>query len=189
MPFVLARGKGVGGTPMLRGAMPPITREQVRQFELLQARCVESLMRPVGDIPDNGQGYAYFENGDVRATLSTNPYAGWATSTFGLTRADSQTINESIGFFRSHDVPAKVRIVPDGFTKEQAAKLAAHGATSPRSGTRWSPANLPDRGTGRRAVISGAGGERRMGGAAPETMKQATKESSIREDESRLLAA
>ena len=26
---------------------PPITREQIRDLEMLQARCVESLMRPV----------------------------------------------------------------------------------------------------------------------------------------------
>src|SRR6478609_10586798 len=99
--------------------MPPITREQVRQFELLQARCVESLMRPIGEIPGNGQGYAYFEQGEVRATLSTNPYAVWATQAFGLTQADSGTVDETISFFRGHKVPARIRIVPDGFTKEQ----------------------------------------------------------------------
>jgi hypothetical protein len=107
---------------------PPITCEQVRQFEVLQSRCVESLMRPVGAIEGNGQGYAYFEKGEVRAALSTNPYAAWTTSTYGLSQqCDPQTLNEVIGFFRMHGVAPRIRIVPDGFTIEKAALLAAHG--------------------------------------------------------------
>ncbi len=111
----------------MASTIPPVTREQVRAFEILQVRCVESLMRPVGAIEGNGQGYAYFEKPPVRATLSTNPYAIWATAAYGLNNADPQTVDETIAFFRGHHVPARVRIVPDGFTKEQSARLAAHG--------------------------------------------------------------
>src|SRR5437868_6917961 len=108
-------------------APPSVTREQVRTFEMLQSRCVESLMRPVGAIEGNGQGYAYFEKGDVRAALSANPYASWTTSTYGLTRQmDPPTLDEVMTFFKSHGVPARVRIVPDGFTMGKAALLAAH---------------------------------------------------------------
>src|SRR4051812_13959244 len=106
--------------------IPPITREQVREFELLQSRCAESLMRAVDAVENNGQGYAYFTKGPVHATLSTNPYAVWATSACGLNNADAETIDATMQFFRSRFVPAKVRIVPDGFTKEQADRLMTY---------------------------------------------------------------
>jgi hypothetical protein len=105
----------------------PITREQVREFELLGSRCGESLMRAVDAIPGNGQGYAYFAKGPVRATLSTNPYARWATAACGVNNVDDQTLEETILFFRSHAVPAVLRIVPDGFTPEKADRLRAQG--------------------------------------------------------------
>jgi hypothetical protein len=111
-------------------SIPPITRQQVREFEMLQCRCVESLMRPVGAIEGNGQGYAYFqdETGNVRATLSTNPYAAWATNTYGLTREmNPVTLDLVVAFFRSHGVSARVRIVPDGFTMDKAKQLGAQG--------------------------------------------------------------
>src|SRR5438874_13516455 len=96
---------------------PPITREQIRDLEMLQACCVESLMRPVDEIKDNGQGYAYFEKNGVRATLSTNPYAVWTTSAYGLTREmDRATLDEVIAFFRGHGVAPRIRIVPGGVT-------------------------------------------------------------------------
>jgi hypothetical protein len=113
-------------------AIPPITREQVREFEMLQARCVESLMRPVGEIEGNGQGYAYFQKqcpaSVVRAALSTNPYAWWMCFAYGLTREmDATTVAEVMAFYRKQAVTARVRIVPDGFTKEKAELLASHG--------------------------------------------------------------
>ena len=113
-------------------AIPPITREQVREFEMLQSRCVESLMRPVGAIEGNEQGYAYFEkqcaNSLVRAALSTNPYARHFCGAFGLTREmDPATLAEVIAFFREHGVAPRIRIVPDGFTPEKATLLASHG--------------------------------------------------------------
>ena len=103
-----------------------ITRERVRQYEAIMHRCAESLMRATGAVPGNGQGYAYFAKGDVRATLSTNPYAVWATSAIGLTGADETTIDDVVAFFQLHGVSPRVRIVPDGFTKYQAARLAKH---------------------------------------------------------------
>jgi hypothetical protein len=106
--------------------IPPITREQVREFELLASRCGESLMRPVDAIENNGQGYAYFTRGPVRATLSTNPHARWATSACGLSNADAESIEATIQFFRSHAVPAVVRVVPDGFTEEKADRLRSY---------------------------------------------------------------
>jgi hypothetical protein len=122
----------------------PLTREQVRSFEMLQCRCVESLMRPVGEIEGNGQGYAYFEKNGVRATLSTNPYAVWATGAYGVNGADPQTADETIAFFRAHNVSAKVRIVPDGFTKEKSAHLASRGLRHYGFHTiMWSPLPMP----------------------------------------------
>src|SRR5690348_1757006 len=108
---------------------PPITREQVREFELVQCRCAESLMRAtMAGVPDDGQGYAFFESGDVRSTLTTNPHALWAVGAYGLTRRmDEATLDAVMRFFDEHQVPPRVRIVPDGLTKEKAAQLAAHG--------------------------------------------------------------
>jgi GNAT superfamily N-acetyltransferase len=112
--------------------IPPITRQQVREFEMLQSRCVESLMRPVGAIEGNGQGYAYFEKSCaaslVRASLSTNPYAWSFCSTYGLTREmDATALADVVAFFHEHGVATRVRIVPDGFTKDKAALLASYG--------------------------------------------------------------
>jgi hypothetical protein len=53
----------------------PLTKEQVDRFEDLVDGAVESLMRPIAALPANPQGYAFFRQGDVRAHLSTNPYA------------------------------------------------------------------------------------------------------------------
>src|SRR4051812_17816702 len=93
--------------------IPPITREQLRDFEMLQHRSVEALMRPVGAIEGNGQGYAYFDKGEVHATLSTNPYAVWTVQTYGLIEnLDPQTLDEVMQFFRSRGVKPMVRVVP-----------------------------------------------------------------------------
>jgi len=103
-------------------------------------RRVESVMQPVGAIENNGQGYAYFDRDCVRATLSTNPYAVWATNAFGLNNADAETVDATIQFFRSHVSPAKVRIVPDGWTKEKADRLRSHGLRHTGFHTvMWSP--------------------------------------------------
>jgi hypothetical protein len=120
--------------------VPPITRQQVRDFELMMCRCVESLMRPVGTVENNGQGYAYFDRSCVRATLSTNPYAAWTSNSYGLNNADAEAVDATIQFFRAHAVPAKVRIVPDGWTKEKADRLMSFGLRHTGFHTvMWSP--------------------------------------------------
>jgi hypothetical protein len=105
----------------------PITPQDVQQFELLMARATEALMQPIAAQQDNGQGYAFFHRGDCVATLSTNPYARWTVSAYGLTGADPQAVEEALGFFQSHNVPAKVRIVPGHFSAAQADLLTSHG--------------------------------------------------------------
>jgi hypothetical protein len=106
---------------------PPISVQQIHGIELLTTRATESLMRAIDQIPDNGQGYAYFERGPVRATLSTNPYAGWTVGACGVTLADDETLDATIEFFRTHGVGPVIRVVPDGFNKEQSARLARYG--------------------------------------------------------------
>jgi GNAT superfamily N-acetyltransferase len=44
-----------------------------------------------------------------------------------LTNATPRAIDATIAFFREHNVAPRVRIVPDGFTKEKSAHLASHG--------------------------------------------------------------
>src|SRR4051812_13115474 len=120
--------------------VPPITIEEVRRIELLCCRAAESLMRPIAEIPHNGQGYGFFERGPVRATLSTNPYAGWANGAFGMGQADDETLDATINFFLSHNVSPVVRVVPDGFDAKESARLAKHGLRQTGFHTvMWSP--------------------------------------------------
>ena len=62
-----------------------LTGELVRRLEGHLAAAVESLLTASLQVPGNPEGYALFREGPVLATLSTNPRAGWATQTYGLT--------------------------------------------------------------------------------------------------------
>jgi len=62
-----------------------LTLDLVRRFEQHLAGAVESLLRHSLEAPGNPEGYARHRQGPVLATLSTNPRAGWATQTYGVT--------------------------------------------------------------------------------------------------------
>jgi len=104
-----------------------LTRELVRQFEDHLAGHSESLMRASLTAPGNSQGYAFYRDGTIRAHCSTNPYAAWATCAYHLNQQTAEKVRAAIAFFREHHVPAKVRIVPDGFNPAQADVLTELG--------------------------------------------------------------
>lgn len=104
-----------------------LTTALVRRFEALLADAAESLLSRSLQVPGNPEGYAVFRDGPVCATLSTNPKAGWATQAYGLTGQPPEMVARVVEFYRAHKVPARVRIVPDGFDAAQAEILSAHG--------------------------------------------------------------
>jgi GNAT superfamily N-acetyltransferase len=104
-----------------------LTRELVRRFEQHQADAVESLITHSLAVPDNPEGYGVYRDDPIRAVVSTNPRAGWATQAFGATGQPPDSVRRLVEFFNARRVPARVRIVPDGFTAEQADVLGALG--------------------------------------------------------------
>jgi len=104
-----------------------LTRELVRRFELHQAEAVESLIALSLTVPGNPEGYALFREGGLRAMLSTNPRAKWVIQSYGLTGEPAAAARRVVEFFNSHGVPACARIVPDGFTQDQADTLGGLG--------------------------------------------------------------
>jgi hypothetical protein len=105
-----------------------LTRELVRRFEELQAEAVQSLLtRSLAEVPGNPEGYAIYGDGPIRAVLSTNPHAGWATQAYGATGQPAEALARLVRFFNGRGVPARVRIVPEGFTEEQADALGVLG--------------------------------------------------------------
>ena len=120
-----------------------LTGDLVRRFEQLMAESVASLITHSLRVPGNPEGYALFQDGSILAMLSTNPHAGWATQTYGLTGQSAEAVRRVIDFFRAHQVPACVRIVPHGFTAEQADVLGEHGLRhTDFQAIAWSPLPL-----------------------------------------------
>ncbi|CAN5581603.1 hypothetical protein BH10PLA1_BH10PLA1_13030 [soil metagenome] len=104
-----------------------LTRELVRQIEDHLAESRESLIRASLTVGPNSQGYAIYRDTPIRAHCSTNPNAGWAKCVSGLNRQPAERVRRAIAFFAEHGVAARARIVPDGFTPEQADVLAELG--------------------------------------------------------------
>jgi GNAT superfamily N-acetyltransferase len=104
-----------------------LTRELVRRFEQHQADAVESLLTHSLTVPNTPVGYRVYREDPIRAVVSTNPRAGWATQAFGATSEPPDAVRRLVAFFNARRVPASVRIVPDGFTAEQADVLSAFG--------------------------------------------------------------
>jgi hypothetical protein len=104
-----------------------LTRELVRRFEQHYADSVESLIACSLTLATNPEGYAIYRDGPIRAVASTNPRAGWATDAWGVTGQPADAVNRLVAFFNTRAVPARLRIVPDGFTREQADTLSALG--------------------------------------------------------------
>jgi hypothetical protein len=118
--------------------------ELVGRFEQHAAEAVESLLTHSLTVPGNPEGYALFREGAVRATLSRNPYARWATQTWGLSGRDVAVVPRLVEFFNQHGVPASVRVVPDAVTPELADALADFGLRHVTFHTMlWSPLPLP----------------------------------------------
>jgi GNAT superfamily N-acetyltransferase len=121
-----------------------LTRELVRRFEQHQADAGESLLTHSLQVPGNPEGYALFREDPIRATLSTNPRAGWATQAYGATGQPVAAVRRVVEFFNARRVPARLRIVPDGFTAEQADALGTLGLRHVGFHTiLWSPLPLP----------------------------------------------
>jgi GNAT superfamily N-acetyltransferase len=121
-----------------------LTRELVRRFEQHQADAVESLLAHSLTVPGNPGGYAVYRDGPIRAVLSTNPRAEWATQAFGATGQPPDAVRRLVGFFNGQRVPARLRIVPDGFTAEQADVLGGLGLRQTGFHTiLWAPLPLP----------------------------------------------
>jgi hypothetical protein len=99
----------------------------VGRFERHLAGAVESLLTRSLGVPGNPEGYALVRDGPILATLSTNPRAGWATQTYGITGQPPEAARRVVEFFEAHAVPARMRIVPVAFTAEQADVLSALG--------------------------------------------------------------
>ena len=104
-----------------------LTRELVRRFEQHQADAVESRLTHSLTVPGNPEGYAIYRDDPIRAVLSTNPHANWATQAFGVTGQPAEAVRRVVKFFNAHRVPASIRIVPDGFTAAQADVLGVLG--------------------------------------------------------------
>ena len=117
-----------------------LTRELVRRFEQHYADSVESLIRCSLAVPANPEGYAIYRDDPIRAVASTNPRAGWATDAWGVTGQPAAAVEKLVAFFAAHGVRARLRIVPDGFTREQSDTLGALGLRPVRFHTiLWSP--------------------------------------------------
>jgi GNAT superfamily N-acetyltransferase len=121
-----------------------LTAELVRRFEQHQADAVESLLTHSLTVPGNPEGYAIYRDDPIRAVLSTNPRAGWATHAFGATGQPAEAVRRVVAFFNARGVPAVIRIVPDGFDAEQADVLGALGLRQVRfHSILWAPLPLP----------------------------------------------
>jgi ribosomal protein S18 acetylase RimI-like enzyme len=104
-----------------------LTRELARCFEDHLADHFEDLMRASLAEPGNIEGYAFYRDGAIRVTSSTNPHAAWATCAYHLNQQPSEAVRRAIGFFREQGIPAKARIIPDGFSPAQADVLTELG--------------------------------------------------------------
>lgn len=104
-----------------------LTRELVRRFETHLCEHFESLMRASMAEPGNDQEYAFFRDGTLRAHVSGHPHAGWATCAYHVNQQPPEKVHAMLAFFKERNVPAKVRIVPDGFNPNQADLLSAAG--------------------------------------------------------------
>jgi hypothetical protein len=105
---------------------------------------VESLLTSSLQVPGNPEGYALYREGSVLATLSTNPRAGWATQTYGLTGQPDDVVKRVVDFYAAHRVPACVRIVPVGFMAAQGDLLSELGLRHDEfHAVFWSPLPLP----------------------------------------------
>jgi hypothetical protein len=97
-----------------------LTRDLVSRFEQHLADSVESLITHSLQVSGNPEGYALFREGMVRASLSTNPRATWATQTFGVAQQPAEALRRVVAFFDAHQVPARMRIIPGDFGESQA---------------------------------------------------------------------
>ena len=121
-----------------------LTGDLVRRFEGHMAEAVESLLTASLQVPGNPEGYALFREREILATLSTNPRAGWATQTYGLTGQPDDVVRRVVDFYAKHHVAACVRIVPDGFTAAQGDLLSELGLRHVEfHAIVWSPLPLP----------------------------------------------
>ncbi len=121
-----------------------LTQELLHRFENHFADHLESLMRASLAEAGNREGYAFHRDGAIRATCSSNPHAGWATCAYHLNQQPPDAVRRCIGFFEQQNVPAKARIVPDGFDSRQADVLAALGMRHVGfHAILWSPLTMP----------------------------------------------
>jgi GNAT superfamily N-acetyltransferase len=121
-----------------------LTRELVRRFEQHQADAVESLLMASLTVPGNPEGYGVYRDDPIRAVVSSNARAEWATQAFGATGQPADAVRRVVAFFNARRVPARLRIVPDGFTAEQADVLSALGLRQTGFHTvLWAPLPLP----------------------------------------------
>ena len=121
-----------------------LTRELVRRFERHQADAIESLLTHSLTVSGNPEGYALYRDDPIRASLSTNPRAGWATQAIGATGQPADAVRRVVEFFDAHGVAARLRIVPDGFTAQQGDTLAALGLRHVGFHTiMWAPLPVP----------------------------------------------
>jgi hypothetical protein len=118
--------------------------ELVGRFEQHLADAVESLLTHSLTVPGNPEGYALFREGAVRATLSRNPRAGWATQTYGLGGGEAAAVRRVVEFFNEQGVPARARLVPGALTPELADALGDLGLRHVTFHTiLWAPLPLP----------------------------------------------
>jgi hypothetical protein len=101
--------------------------ELVGRFEQHLADAVESLLTHSLRVPGNPEGYALFREGSIRATLSTNPRAGWATQIYGIGGRPDDAVRRVVEFFNRRGVSARMRIVPGALTAELADALSGLG--------------------------------------------------------------
>src|SRR5262249_17038545 len=104
----------------------------------------ESLLRHSLQISGNPEGYALFREGSIRATLSTNPRASWATQTYGIGGQSTAAVRRGVEVFNRHDVPARIRIVPGAHTPELPETMSTLGLRQVGFHTiLWAPLPLP----------------------------------------------
>jgi hypothetical protein len=119
--------------------------ELVARFEQHYADSVASLITHSLEVTGNPEGYALYRDGAIRATLSTNPRAGWATDTWGVGGQPVESVRRVVvEFFNRHGVPARMRVVPGGLTRELADALTSLGLRQVRFHTiLWAPLPRP----------------------------------------------
>ncbi|HSI86459.1 MAG: GNAT family N-acetyltransferase [Candidatus Methylacidiphilales bacterium] len=104
-----------------------LTRELARRFEDHFAEHFETLMRCSLSIGSNPENYAFYRDGTLRATCSTNPHASWTRCAYHVNQQPAESVRRVVDFFHQYSMPAKLRIIPDGFTPQQADVLTALG--------------------------------------------------------------